>query len=502
MLRQMERSAIQVMTKRGKSIRQIARELGRSPTTISRALHEPVDRAPTPRHRRSQVDPYRPAIERWLEEGLSVVRMLELARSDPEQPYTGSRSQFGEIVRRIRRERDQARAAQEVPIRFEGLPAEYLQVDWGEIRRFRFTQQPWATRYFLCCRLKYSRWTWLRWTHDMRQETLLRGLVDCLAALGFVPWVLVFDNMKTVTSGRDASNQPLWTPALLQFAAEFGFHPQACDPGAANQKGSVESLVKWVKGNFLPGRDFTDDDDLTGQAGDWTTMANERPSAATGRPPVDRLGEEAAMGGVLPRTAADYGLLVPGQVAADATVAVAGNRYSVPVAHVWAPVIVRLHRDRIRIWQDTTLLADHPRAADSARQRIVDPAHFAPLFARKPRAQAMLYRELLLTLGDPAPAFIAALSHRQRARLQAELLAVYALYEQHGATHLLAAMTRASEAGTYSADALALLLTSLTAPLPPAALALPGIPRQTEVDRWLGSYETWVQVEVVQEALA
>jgi len=502
MLRQMERSAIQVMAKRGKSIRQIASELGRSPTTISRVLHDPVDRAPTPRYRRSQVDPYRPQIEGWLEEGLSVVRMLELARNHPDAPYTGSRSQFGEIVRRIRQERDQIRAAQEVPIRFEGLPAEYLQVDWGEIRRFPFTQQPRATRYFLCCRLKYSRWTWLRWTDDMRQETLLRGLVDCLVTLGFVPWVLVFDNMKTVTSGRDAGNQPLWTPALLQLAAEFGFHPQACDPGAGNQKGSVESLVKWVKGNFLSGRSFTDDRDLTGQSHDWTTMANERPSSATGIPPLDRLGEEAAKGGVLPSTATDYGLLMPGQVAADATVAVAGNRYSVPVAHVRAPVIVRLHGERIRIWRDATLLADHPRAPDGARHRIVDPAHFAPLFERKPRAQAMLYREVLLTLGDPAPAFLAALSHRQRARLQPELLAVYALYEQHGVDPLLAAMTLAGEAGTYSADALALLVATATAPPVPAPLVLPGIPQQTEVDRWLGNYETWVQVEVVQEVLS
>ena len=41
------------------------------------------------------------------------------------------------------------------------------------------------------------------WTTNMRQETLLRGLLACFCALGFVPWVLVFDNMKTVTSGRD-----------------------------------------------------------------------------------------------------------------------------------------------------------------------------------------------------------------------------------------------------------------------------------------------------------
>jgi len=497
MLRQMERSAIHLMAKRGKSIRQIAEDLGRSPTTISRVLHEPVDRPPSSRRRPSRIDPYREQIVGWLEEGLPVVRMLELARTDADRPYTGSRSQFGEMVRRIRKEQDQARAARDVPIRFAGLAGEYLQVDWGEIRRFPFTQQRPATRYFLCCRLKYSRWTWVSWTADMRQETLIRSLVACFLTLGFVPWVLVFDNMKTVTSGRDANHQPIWTPALLQLAAEFGFHPQACDPGAGNQKGSVESLVKWVKGNFLPGRQFTDDQDLAQSTREWLQMANTRPSSATGIPPLERLREEARAGGPLPLTAADYGLLLCGHVAADATVAALGNRYSVPVTHVGAPVVVRLHRDRVRIYRDTDLVADHVRAPDGGRERVVDPAHFAPLFPSKPRAQAMLYREILLKLGDPAPAFIAALSRTYRDRLREEILAVYALYERYGDTALRSAMAQAHRAGLCTADALTVLLATAATPEP--VLELPGLPSQQEVDRQLAVYERWVQIDEARE---
>ena len=64
MLRQMERSAIHLMAKRGKSLRQIAAEVGHSPTTIARVLREPLDRQATKRQRRSKVDPYRPQIER------------------------------------------------------------------------------------------------------------------------------------------------------------------------------------------------------------------------------------------------------------------------------------------------------------------------------------------------------------------------------------------------------------------------------------------------------
>jgi transposase len=496
----MERSAIHLMAKRGKSIRQIAQEVGRSPTTISRVLREPLDREPATRQRGSQVDPYRAQIAAWLEEDLPVVRMLELARGDPEQPYTGGRSQFGEMVRRMKRARTQHDAQAAVPIRFEGLPGEYLQVDWGEIRRFPFPGSPLgappAARYFLACRLKYSRWSWVRWTRDMRQETLLRGLVGCLVALGWVPWVLLFDNMKTVTSGRDASHAPIWHPALLHLAGEFGFHPEACDPGAGNQKGSVESLVKWVKGNFLPGRSFVDDVDLAEQTTRWLEDGNARPSAATGEPPAARLATEAQRGGSLPASASDYGLLASGRVSAEALVAVHGNRYSVPTAHVGAPVTIRVHQQRIRVWRDLACLADHPRAPDGAHQRIVDPEHFVALFAAKPRGQIMLYRDALVALGGHAPAFISELSRRHRASLPEEIRTLYALYQEHGRDRLLAAMALADAMRCYRA---ATLIPLLGAPLPDASsLALAGVPQQEEIDRDLALYEACVVLPVAR----
>lgn len=485
-----------LLAKRGKSVRQIAAELGRSPTTVSRVLHEPVDRPPAKRQRRSKVDPYRSLIEDGLDQGLSVVRILELARAERDQPYSGGRSQFGVMVHRLKEERRHAQAVADVPLRFEGMPGEFLQVDWGEIRKFPFTHQTPATRYFLACRLKHSRWTWVRFTAEMTQETLFRGLIDCFLALGWVPWVLVFDNMKTVTSGRDSQHQPIWTAALLHLAAEFGFHPQACDPRAANQKGSVESLVKWVKANFLAGREFADDADLERQDAAWLVYANTRPSAATGVPPRDRLPAEAAQGGTLPPTAADYGLLAAGHVSAEAFVPVLGNLYSVPVDDVGAPVTVRIHRARVRLWRDARCVADHARAPNGAHRRVFDPDHFAALFARKPRGQALLYRDLLVGLGGRAPAFLSALSHRQRDRLREELVAVYALYTRYGAAELLAAMALADDVGTYNADALALLLAS---PRPPgsAVLTLPvlDVPAQVEVDRLLSAYEAWVYVD-------
>jgi hypothetical protein len=168
-------------------------------------------------------------------------------------------------------------------------------------------------------------------------------------------------------------------------------------------------------------------------------------------PPLERLAEETATGGALPTTAQDYGFAQPSRVGPEALVAVLGNSYSVPIIHVGAPVTVRVHRDRIVIWRDAEHLATHARAPDGAHRRVVEPAHFAPLFGRKPRAQVMLYREALLRLGDGAVQYLSRLSRRHRAHLGPQVLAIYALYQRRGAAALLAAMAQAEQHGAYGA---------------------------------------------------
>src|SRR5437879_13169409 len=121
--------------------------------------------------------------------------------------------------------------------------------------------------------------------------------------------------MRPVTTGRNDQAQPIWHRSLLQVAAKFDFHPEACWPASGNQKGSVESLVKFVKINFLAGRSFVDDADLQAQCVEWQDSDNTtRPSQATDVTPASRLADEAAKGYPLPKAAGDYGLAEPGGV--------------------------------------------------------------------------------------------------------------------------------------------------------------------------------------------
>ncbi len=273
-----------------------------------------------------------------------------------------------------------------------------------------------------------------------------------------------------------------------------------------SSKGSVESLVKFVKINFLAGRSFIDDADLQVQCTDWQDSDNStRPSQAPDVTPASRLAEEVAKGYPLPFTATDYGFAEPGQVSSGALVALLGNTYSVPIEHVGAQVTVRIHRQRIVIWHDAERLAEHARAPDGAHHRVVNPAHFAPLFGRKPRGQVMLYREALLGLGAVAQQYVSELSRRQRARLGTEILAVYALYERCGATELLAAMELAQAQGAFGAAYLGALVSApVPEPPPPAEAAwlmLSNVPSQIEIDRELSAYEAYVWALDVQHDL-
>jgi transposase len=98
----MERSTIHLLHKRGKSQREIASELGRSRSAVARALSEPVDRQSSGRRRKSSVDAFREQIAEWLKQGLSGVRLMELAREDPDHPYVGGSSVWRAAVRRER----------------------------------------------------------------------------------------------------------------------------------------------------------------------------------------------------------------------------------------------------------------------------------------------------------------------------------------------------------------------------------------------------------------
>jgi transposase len=167
----MARSTIHFLRKRGMTQTAIAAHVGCERRTVARVLEQPVDHRYRRRTPLSAWASWEPAIGEWLDAKLPIKRMLELARADATTPFTASPATWYRLVTGVQR----ARAASAAPvIRFEGLPGEFLQVDWGEAYIPIGVEV--VRRVFLAARLKYSRVLAVRWTPNMTLEPLLRGM--------------------------------------------------------------------------------------------------------------------------------------------------------------------------------------------------------------------------------------------------------------------------------------------------------------------------------------
>jgi len=493
----MERSSIKLLKKRGNSDSEIARVLKRDRKTVRQALLQPAEKKYQRPQRFSAVDGYDENIRQWIQEELPVTVMLQKAREYDENPYQGGRTIFYQRVQLIRQE---LKLENQTAIwRFEGLPGEYLQIDWGEKRSFPFTQIPQDTRYCFVGRLKYSRFIYAEFHDNMRYETFIRCILRCCENLGGVPWVLVFDNTKTVAKGRNEDGNPIFNPKFRQFAGEIGFHPEVCALYSPNQKGTVENGVSFVKGNFLSGRTFLDDEELKIQLQRWLSEVNLKKCQAHGRIPtelasrgyfVNRLSEERKAFEPLVEKSDSYGLLHLRKVSPEAIIRFETNCYSVPEELIRQVVSVRVAEKELRIYSDTKLIAQHQRSFGK-KQWIRDLSHYQKTLQCKPRAKVMAYREKLLGLDSHLAAYISEICRRDRNAMNQQILSLYALWEENGTEKLIEAVRFCHKEQVYGAAYVELILRSSPYPQSRMELLLSGQPIQAEIDRDLSLYDKY-----------
>lgn len=144
--------------------------------------------------------------------------------------------------------------------RFRTAPGEAYQMDWG----FVAVERPGGERARIACFAMvchHCGGAHVEFFPNARQENLLIGMLHAFSALS-VPATVLTDNMKSVVVRRDADGRPVWQADYAEFMGVVGFRTRLCRPRHPYTKGKVERLVRFVKGNFLAGRSFTDLDAL------------------------------------------------------------------------------------------------------------------------------------------------------------------------------------------------------------------------------------------------
>lgn len=448
----LRRHEIQVLLCAGHSQSDVAERASVSVDTVQRVQRETevtqVDDAAERRTRGvgrpSKAAPFAARVLGWLAEAANLPTH-ELLRRAKEVGYDGNKTAFYAMVAGVR-----PKSASPL-VRFEGLPGEFSQHDFGHVD-VTFVDDRKKRVHFFASRLKYSRFVAVTLVDDERVETIVRCLARDFVAFGGLPLMAVFDRPRTIVKkagkGRDVEE---YNATFAQAIVDIGVGVEMCAPRSGNQKGSVERLVGWVKGSFFKHRKFQDETDLRAQLAAWHVEVNTRtPSRATGEIPETRRQEELARLRPIKVFPERLALRVPVFVGPTAEVMFEGCPYSMPPEATLIAGTLFLHEDRLRI------VAGRFEAVHRRRKKGEPPAplpeHRAARIASVHGKRAKLYRKRqdVLDLGPGALALLTEITHREPLLASRRVEELHVLLEQHGDDAMRVAIARAVEHGQLS----------------------------------------------------
>lgn len=449
------RHETRLLKKAGKTQKEIRELTGVAERSIRRIEREAPaetfdDRAYAKKQRigrPSKVARFLERIEQMLQDE-PALQAQEILRRVKEDGYDGGYSAIADAVAKLRPPNRGAVA------RFEGMPGEFSQHDFGEVD-VQFLDGTVKRIHFFASRLKWSRWVEVSITPDQSAESLVRALVGHFEEMGGVPMLAVFDRPKTIAIEWDkAGRVTKWNQTFLSVMSDLLVVPELCWPYQPQQKGAVENLVGWVKKSFFRARRFVNDADLAHQLRGWLAEANnERASRATGETPLARMeNTERAKLKPLRVTTASLVLRHPVYVCPEAFVTHEGRSYSMPPRATGQSGTLYLGADTVRIvagqWEAT-----HPRLRGDRRKSVL-PEHRAAIVeaVRGPRAKLYTKRQHLVDLGQAAFVFVTELVHRRPQQWAQDVERIHEMLSLHGDEAVLAAITAANAAGVCGAE--------------------------------------------------
>jgi transposase len=218
----------------------------------------------------------------------------------------------------------------------------------------------------------YARWASALLVPSRRPADLYAGWWRLLDQLGAVPRVLVWDGEAAI--GRWRPRQPELTAACQAFRGVLGTKVLICKPADPEAKGGIERLHDYLERSFLPGRSFTSPGDFNTQLQAWLEIANRRRKRSLGCAPADRIVADKAAMLALPPVPPVTGWEMSLRLPRDHYVRLDSNDYSVHPTAVGRRVLVRADLDRVRVWCEGGVVADHERVW-ARHQTISNPAH-------------------------------------------------------------------------------------------------------------------------------
>lgn len=379
---------------------------------------------------------------------ITAKRLLPQARA---AGYEGSARNFRRAVARAK-----ARWARSEHNRRPWVPSpgEHLVIDWGEEGPLKI----------FCAVLAWSRYRFVRFATNMKRETTLRLLAECIEELGAVPHVVLSDRMGCLRA-QTVANVVVPHPDYVRFATHFGFRPDFCEAADPESKGVVEALVGYAKSDLvIPAEGWDDIDHANGAARSWGQEVNGRMHSEIYAIPAERLIEERKVMRALPSLRPPLRRGEMRKVDRLSTVRFGSARYSVPSKLIGEQVEVIAGAREVVVHLGDKEIARHPLVAPG--EVSISDDHYGtpaakPRRAIRPRSNV---ERVFISFGAVAEDFLRAAAAAGTQRLATELEEIVSLEASWGRTALVAALERATTFRRFKAEDLRSILAAGTAP--------------------------------------
>ena len=229
----------------------------------------------------SQAEPYRDFIKKCVQDGIcaNVIhqRLIE---------QFNFKASYNSIQRFVKGIKESDLSIMTVPLNFD--VGEAAQVDFGKGPRLyddRVGEE--VDTWFFVMTLCWSRHQYAELITHQDVETWLRCHQNAFAWFGGTVKKVIVDNAKCAIT-KACYYDPKVQRSYEAFAQEYGFIISACPPYDPQKKGRVESGVKYVKGNFLPLRQFESLQKANEELKKWVvTTAGTRRHGSTFKKPLE-----------------------------------------------------------------------------------------------------------------------------------------------------------------------------------------------------------------------
>jgi transcriptional regulator with XRE-family HTH domain len=346
----------------GLSQRAIAKRLGVSRTTVSRALASPTPRTYSRPPRPSKFDD----VEYWV---------VELLREFPDMPATvlaervgweGSDSWFRKRVADLRPGMRPVDPAD----RLVYFPGDQMQCDvWFPPEDIPLGYGQFGAPPVLVMVASFSRFAGGIMLPSRSTRDLLAGMWSLTRDwFQAVPKRLIWDNEAGIGKrGKLAGGVPGFQGTLATRIVQLKpFDPES--------KGIVERMNGFLETSFLPGRTFTSPADFNQQLSGWLKGANHRRHATLKARPVDLWADDRAKMLALPPVDPVTGLRGQSRLGRDYYVRVASNDYSVDPGLIGRMVTWEANLDQVVVSHAGKTVTTHPRSWTTG-VTITDPEH-------------------------------------------------------------------------------------------------------------------------------